>query len=85
MKTFLASVAALSLFAAPAFAESDCSKRMGRVDEAIKTATISPDDMKKVQDIRTKGDELMKAGKQDECKIALKEALVILGVKKATK
>lgn len=83
MKAFLASAAVLSLLASPAFAAADCSKRMGKVDEAIKTATVSPDDMKKVQDIRAKGDELMKAGKQDECKTALKEALVVLGVKKA--
>ncbi|MBC8049188.1 MAG: hypothetical protein H7X92_03445 [Chitinophagales bacterium] len=83
MKTILAAAAVMSMLAAPAFAASDCSKRMGKLDEAIKTATINQDDMKKVQDIRIKGDELMKAGKQDECKTALKEGLIILGVKKA--
>ncbi|MDZ4790234.1 MAG: hypothetical protein SGJ17_03355 [Hyphomicrobiales bacterium] len=83
MKTILAAAAVMTMLAAPAFAAPDCTKRMGKLDEAIKTATVKPEDMKKVQDIRVKGDELMKAGKQDECKIAVKEALVILGVSKA--
>lgn len=83
MKTIFAAAAIMSMFAAPAFADADCTKRMGKLDEAIKTATVKPEDMKKVQDIRTKGDELMKAGKHEECKTTIREGLVILGVAKA--
>ncbi|MDX2264122.1 MAG: hypothetical protein NW215_04040 [Hyphomicrobiales bacterium] len=83
MKTILVTAIALAALSAPAFAAPDCTKRMGRVDEALKTATVAPDKLKEAQDIRAKGDELMKAGKHDECKATLKQALIVLGVKKA--
>jgi predicted negative regulator of RcsB-dependent stress response len=83
MKKILTAAAVLGMLSSPAFAAADCTKRLGRVDEALKTAKVSPEDMKKAEDIRAQGEALMKEGKHDECKKTLKEALVVLGVKKA--
>ncbi len=83
MKSLLTAVAILGLLSGPSFAAADCSKRLSKIDEAIKTAKISDEDMKKVQDLRAKADEFNKAGKADDCKKSAKEALTLLGVKKA--
>lgn len=67
-------------FSVPAFAKQ-CPVDMGKIDAAMKTASLSAAQKAKVGELRAKGEELHKAGKHGESVSTLAEAKKILGVK----
>ncbi len=81
MKALMRSlVLASALLAAPAFA-FQCPKDMKAIDEALKTAQLSQEQMAEVKKLRTEGEELHKAGKHAESVETLGKAKEILGIK----
>lgn len=78
MKRLLAILAA-TLIAVPAWA-NHCPADMARIDEALKTATLSEADMAKVKELRAKGEEEHKAGNHAASVQTLGEALKLLGL-----
>jgi hypothetical protein len=79
MKRILLAAAALAFFCGPAFA-FHCPADMAKIDEAMKTATLSDADKAKVTELRAKGEAYHKEGKHQESVDTLAEALKILGV-----
>jgi hypothetical protein len=77
-KMILATVLAF-LAASPAFA-TGCPREMAKIDDALKTATLSDSDKKKVQDLRKKGEDEHKAGKHADSMKTLSEAKAILKI-----
>jgi hypothetical protein len=72
--------AAIAAFAAsPAFAGS-CPKEIAKIDQALKTASLSAADQKKVTDLRAKGESEHKSGKHAESMKTLGEAKAILKI-----
>lgn len=81
MKTVFRSLAfALVLVAMPAFA-FQCPKDMKAVDDAMKTAKLSKEQMAEVKKLRADGEALHKAGKHDESVKTLGKAKELLGIK----
>jgi len=78
MKRIIAA-AAISLLALPAFA-FQCPADMAAIDEAMASATLSEDDMAKVQELRMQGEELHAAGDHQASVDALAEAKMLLGI-----
>jgi len=76
----LALLAALAIFAAPAFASS-CPRHMKAIDAALPNAKLSASQMSEVKKLRADGEALHKAGKHAESEAALKKAEGILGIK----
>lgn len=82
MKLATLAVFAAMVLAAPAFAESGhCDADLKAIDAAMSTAKLSEVDMATVKAARAKGEELHKAGKEEECEKALAEAQGVLGIK----
>ena len=79
MKRF-ALLAALAVFAAPAFANS-CPKEMKAIDAALPNAKISAAQKSEVQKLRADGEKFHKEGKHSESMAALGKAKGILGIK----
>lgn len=78
MKYLLAAVAA-TLIAVPAWA-NHCPADMAKIDEALKTASLSEADMAKVKELRAKGEEEHKAGNHAASVETLGDALKMLGM-----
>ncbi len=77
MKKFiLAGVVSLA-FTASAFA-NQCPGDMAKIDEAIKTASLSEADMATVKELRAKGEEQHKAGEHAESVKTFGEAKTLL-------
>jgi hypothetical protein len=67
------------LAASPAFANS-CPREMAKIDDAVKTATLSDSDKQRVRDLRKKGEDEHKAGKHADSMKTLAEAKAILKI-----
>ena len=78
MRTILAAALALAL-ASPAFA-GRCPMEMAAIDAALQTAQLSEEDMARVRELRTQGEELHGAGDHAGSEAALDEAKAILGI-----
>jgi hypothetical protein len=53
---------------------------MKKIDERMPSAKLSPADMSKAKDLRTKGEQLHKDGKHAESMSTLGEAKKLLGI-----
>jgi hypothetical protein len=79
MKKMTLAIVVAFLVATPAFAAS-CPREMAKIDDALKTATLSDSDKRKVQDLRKKGEDEHKAGKHADSVKTLGEAKAILNI-----
>ncbi len=70
---------ALALAATPALAYH-CPADMAAIDEALQTASLSAEDLARVQELRAKGEEEHVAGDHDAAVESLGEAMGILGI-----
>jgi hypothetical protein len=57
-----------------------CPGEMKKIDNALPTAKLSPENMSKVKELRAKGEEQHKAGKHTESMNTLAEAKKIVGI-----
>ncbi len=71
--------AAFTLVAAPAFA-FQCPADMSAIDAALATASLSAEDLAKVQELRAQGEALHASGDHQASVDALAEAKAILGL-----
>ena len=76
----IALLAALAVFAAPAFANS-CPREMKAIDAALPNAKLSAAQKSEVQKLRADGEKFHKEGKHSESMAALGKAKGILGIK----
>lgn len=76
---FLIAAAVLAAWSVPAQA-FQCPGDMAKIDAALKTATLSADDLARVEDLRQRGEELHAAGNHQASVDALAEAMKILGL-----
>jgi hypothetical protein len=79
MKTSIIATVVALFVASPAYATS-CPKEMAKIDDALKTATLSDSDKKKVQDLRKQGEDEHKTGKHADSLKTLGEAKAILKI-----
>lgn len=77
-KTLIAA-AALTLIAAPALA-FHCPADMAKIDAAMQTASLTPEQETQVKELRAKGQQLHEAGNHDESIKVLAQAMAILGI-----
>ncbi len=77
-KVLLASAATLAL-TVNAFA-FHCPADMAKIDEALKTASLSGADMAKVKELRARGEVEHKAGDHTASVKTLAEAMELLGI-----
>ncbi|PWE30493.1 hypothetical protein DDZ14_15135 [Maritimibacter sp. 55A14] len=69
------------LILAPSLALAhNCPNLMGEIDAAMPSASLSDEDMARVQELRTEGQNLHEAGDHDASVEALEEAKSILGI-----
>lgn len=79
MKTFV-SAALLSLaLAGPAFA-SQCPMDMAKIDAALQTAQLTPEQKARVMELRQQGEQQHKAGQHQQSMESLGEAKEMLGI-----
>lgn len=72
---------AMFLAAAPAAAfANSCPVLMGDIDQALESASLSEEDMTKVKELRTQGEELHESGDHEGSMKALEEAKSMLGL-----
>jgi hypothetical protein len=71
--------ATLTLAAAPAFA-FQCPADMAAIDAALATASLSAEDLARVQDLRARGEALHSSGDHQASVDALAEAKKLLGL-----
>jgi hypothetical protein len=57
-----------------------CPGEMKKIDNALPTAKLTPQNMSKVKELRAKGEEEHKAGKHTESMNTLAEAKKIVGI-----
>jgi hypothetical protein len=57
-----------------------CPGEMKKIDNALPTAKLTPENMTKVKELRAKGEEQHKAGKHTESMNTLAEAKKIVGI-----
>jgi hypothetical protein len=79
MKKFVLAAAIAMSLAAPAFA-SQCPALMGKIDEAMKTATLDDATKAKVMELYEKGKAEHEGGKHAESEATLGEAMKLLGI-----
>ena len=77
MKIYSILLAAALSMAGSAFA-NHCPADMKQIDEALKTAQLSPEDLAAVKQYRAEGEVLHKAGKHGQSVDVLDKALKIL-------
>ena len=77
-RTILAAAVAAFL-AVPAFA-FQCPADMAEIDAALQTASLSAEDLARVQELRAEGERLHAAGQHQASVDALAEAKAILGI-----
>lgn len=81
MKQILIAVVATTVLVMPAFAESGhCDADIKAIDAAMSTAKLSDADLATVKAARAKGEDLHKAGKEEECEKSLADAQKLLGI-----
>ena len=86
MKLTVMTALAVTALATPAFAGSGhCDADLKAVDAAMATAKLSDADMATVKAARAKGEELHKAGKEEDCEKSLADAQKLLGIKEQHK
>lgn len=86
MRRILMAAIATTVLAVAAFAESGhCDADLKAIDAAMSTAKLSDADMATVKAARSKGEELHKAGKEEECEKSLADAQKLLGIKEQHK
>ena len=78
MKIIIPLAAALT-FALPAFA-SQCPSDMAKIDTALQTASLSPDQQAEVEALRATGEQQHAAGNHAESMETLGKAKAILGI-----
>lgn len=78
-RKILIAAAALTLMAGPALA-FHCPADMAKIDAAMQTASLSPDQEAQVKELRTKGQALHEAGQHQESVDTLARAMAILGI-----
>lgn len=79
MKTVI-SAALLSLaLAGPAFA-SQCPMDMAKIDAALQTAQLTPEQKARVMELRQQGEQHHQAGRHQQSMESLGEAKEILGI-----
>ena len=76
-RTLLA--AAFALAAVPAWA-FQCPADMTKIDEALTTASLSAEDLARVQELRAEGERLHAAGEHQASVDTLAQAMEILGI-----
>lgn len=75
-------IAMMILALAPAFAdEGHCSADLKAIDAALLKAKLSDSDTATVKAARAKAEELLKAGKEEECEKTVTSAQKLLGIK----
>jgi hypothetical protein len=79
MKKIILATVIVCFAASPALA-TGCPKEMAKIDEALKTATLSAADKQKVTALRAKGEDEHKAGKHVDSMKTLGEAKAILKI-----
>lgn len=72
-------LAAALLLATPAFA-FQCPADMAAIDAALATASLSAEDLARVQELRAEGERLHAAGEHQASVDALAEARALLGI-----
>lgn len=80
MKRLLIVAATVLALASPALAKQ-CPALVAKIDEALKTTTISDADKAKVTELRNAGEKAHADGKHEESETDLNAALAILGTK----
>ncbi len=82
-QTILAIIAA-TILAIPALAGAGhCDADLAAIDAAVSKAKLGDADMATIKAARAKGEELHKAGKEEDCEKFLAEAQKLLGIKDA--
>ena len=76
---FVAAAFSAALFVAPAWA-FQCPADMAAIDAAIASASLSAEDLAKVQELRARGEEEHAAGNHDASVATLAEAKTMLGI-----
>ncbi len=79
LKRFVITTAAVFVFTSAALA-TQCPSIIGDIDAALETAQLSEADAARVNELRTRGEELHQAGNHDESIAVLTEAQEILGI-----
>ena len=79
MKTFILAAALTAALASPAFA-SQCPTLMGKIDEAMKTATVDDATKTQIMDLYAKGKAEHAAGDHAKSEADLAAALTLLGM-----
>ncbi|MDH3262971.1 MAG: hypothetical protein OEM24_03115 [Paracoccaceae bacterium] len=79
LRTPLAALAAALFLAAPAHA-FQCPADMAAIDAALATASLSAEDLARVQELRAQGEALHAAGSHQASVDALAEARALLGI-----
>jgi hypothetical protein len=79
MKKMILATVMVFFAASPAFANG-CPREMAKIDDALKTATLSDSEKKRVQVLRDKGGDEHKAGKHADSMKTLAEAKAILKI-----
>jgi hypothetical protein len=80
MKTILAAAAISALLVGPALAQEDCAASIGKIDEAMKTATVDEATKAKLTSLTEKAKSENTAGDAAACAATTKEALTLLGM-----
>ena len=80
MKRLLIVAATVLALGSPALARQ-CPTLVAKIDEALKTTTISEADKAKVMELRDSGEKAHAEGKHEESETDLNAALAILGTK----
>jgi hypothetical protein len=80
MKAILFALSMLAAIATDALANR-CPMEMAKIDAALKTAQLSPDQKSEVEKLRKQGEELHNAGNHPASEAALDKAKDILKIK----
>jgi hypothetical protein len=79
LRKSLIAAATLAFVATPAFT-FHCPADMAKIDAAMQTASLTPEQEAQVKQLRAKGQELHEAGNHQESVQVLGQAMTILGI-----
>jgi hypothetical protein len=86
MKLNVLAAVAMTILATPALAGAGhCDADLKEIDGAMAKAKLSDADMATVKAARAKGEELHKAGKEEECEKSIADAQKLLGIQEQHK
>jgi hypothetical protein len=80
MKTIFAAAAIAAFLVTPALAADDCATTVGKIDEAMKTATVDEATKAKLTSLVEKAKAEGEKGEADACAATTKEAMTLLGM-----